>query len=63
MTLFYSPSENGFYDSDINRDMPSDVIAITRDEYVNLFNGQANGQVIVANKKGKLSLKDSSKDK
>lgn len=63
MTLFYSPSENGFYDSDINRSMPSDVIAITRDEYSELFLGQADGKTIVANKKGKLTLKDSSKAK
>lgn len=37
--MYYSPSTNGFYDSEINYSLlPEDVIEISRNEYANLLN-------------------------
>lgn len=38
MTLYFSASTNGFYDSEINETMPSDAKEITFDEYQALLN-------------------------
>ena len=42
----YSPSNNAFYDTAINRDIPEDAINITDQAWVNLLSGQAEGKLI-----------------
>jgi hypothetical protein len=39
MAVFYSPSKNGFYHSDIQDTMPSDILEITDLQYNTLLNG------------------------
>ena len=51
--MFYSKSTNGFYDSSINGNiMPNDVVEITQEYYQSLLQGQANGELIVADNSG-----------
>jgi len=57
MTLFYSISTNGFYDTDLNISFPKDAKPITRQEYTELLEGKSKGKEIVVNKKGKFVLK------
>lgn len=44
----YSPSENAFYDTGINHEIPEDAIRITDEEWSKLLDGQSQGQVIIA---------------
>jgi hypothetical protein len=47
MTIYYSPSTNGFYDTDFAEyNLPSDVVEITKDEHQAIFEQQAAGKVI-----------------
>ena len=56
MTIrFYSPSTKGFYNSDVNSEIPEDAVKITEEEYCNLYEGQSCGKIIVYKDK-KLSL-------
>jgi hypothetical protein len=52
MPKFYSKTTNGFYDSDINEDMPSDVVDVTDADYAELFSAQALGKTIQADSNG-----------
>lgn len=42
----YSPSNNAFYDTAINRDIPEDAINITEQAWADLLSGQAKGKLI-----------------
>lgn len=42
----YSPSNNAFYDTAINRDIPDDAINITDKAWSDLLDGQAEGKLI-----------------
>lgn len=46
MAIFYSPSEKGFYDSEIHITMPDDVVEITRSKWAELLEKQAEGNGI-----------------
>ena len=49
MTVYYSPSTNGFYDTDFAEyKLPSDVVEITKNEHQAIFEQQAAGKVIKA---------------
>lgn len=50
MTIFYSPSENGFYCTDvIYSKLPSDKVEITENLWQELLSGQSIGKVITPN--------------
>lgn len=42
----YSPSNNAFYDTVINREIPDDAIDITEQAWADLLAGQAKGKLI-----------------
>ena len=42
----YSPSNNAFYDTVINREIPDDAINITEQAWADLLAGQAKGKLI-----------------
>lgn len=42
----YSPSNNAFYDTAINRDIPEDAINIAEQAWADLLSGQAEGKLI-----------------
>lgn len=52
---FYSPTTSGFYINNLHREMPSDVIEVTLEEYRYLIEGQSLGKVITY-KSRKLQL-------
>ena len=56
MTLYYSQSTGGFYDSDIHTRLPEDAVAISPEQHATLLSGQSAGQVIMPGKNGKPVL-------
>jgi hypothetical protein len=48
MSIKYSPSNNAFYDTDINTVIPTDVIEISREQHNNLLESQSSGKEIYA---------------
>ena len=57
--MFYSAQTGGFYDRAIHGDnIPADAVEITREEWLALLAGQAEGKMIVAGKDGKPELQD-----
>ena len=56
MTLYYSQSNGGFYDSAIHSRLPEDAVAISPEQHTALLAGQSNGQVIMPNKDGQPVL-------
>jgi len=42
----YSPSNNAFYDTAINKVIPDDAVDITETEWADLLTGQAKGKLI-----------------
>lgn len=52
MTLHYSKTTNGFYDSAINMAMPSDAVEISADTHAALLASQSAGQVIQPDQNG-----------
>lgn len=42
----YSPSNNAFYDTAINKEIPDDAVDITEQAWADLLNGQAEGKLI-----------------
>lgn len=56
---YFSPSTNGFYDTEIHGDdIPEDAVEITREEHAALLEGQSAGQMIAADEDGKPVLQD-----
>ncbi|HDC4262635.1 tail fiber assembly protein [Enterobacter cloacae] len=64
MTVFYSASSNGFYNSDLKdvyiqaQTWPSDAVEISDRWYKYLIDGQEKGMVITANEYGQPALID-----
>ena len=56
MTLYYSQSSGGFYDSTIHSRLPEDAAAISPEQHAALLTGQSSGQVIMPGKDGKPVL-------
>lgn len=56
MTLYYSQSNGGFYDSAIHSRLPEDAVAISPEQHAALLAGQSQGQVIMPGKDGKPVL-------
>ncbi len=46
MTMYFSKSTNGFYDSDIHKVFPEDVVEISEEYYRDLLEGQSLGKEI-----------------
>jgi hypothetical protein len=57
MTLFYSPSNAGFYDDEIHTTIPSDGVEITKSEHTALLTAQSEGRVICVGEDGKPTTK------
>ena len=53
---YYSKSKNGFYDSEINKDIPSDKVELAETVYRELLDGQSNGMRIVGDSNGNPKL-------
>ena len=56
MTIYYSKSNQAFYDSTIHTTWPEDAVWITDEQHTALLAGQSNGQVIMPDKDGKPVL-------
>ena len=56
MTLYYSQSTGGFYDSAIHSRLPEDAVEISPEQHTALLAGQSAGQVIMPGKDGKPVL-------
>lgn len=52
MTIYYSASTSGFYDSAVNTEIPKDSVEITIEVWQSLLTAQSNGETIAANKDG-----------
>lgn len=52
MTIFYAASTNGFYDSAINKEIPTDAVEISVDKWQSLLAAQGNGKIIKSDKNG-----------
>lgn len=51
-TLYFSPSQLGFYDSAIHTELPEDAIEISVDTHQALMAAQGAGQIIAADQDG-----------
>lgn len=51
--IYYSAKNNAFYDDAIHQTLPPDAIEITKAEWENALNQQANGLVIAPDSTGK----------
>jgi len=58
MTLYFSKTTNGFYDTTINVSIPSDAVEISNSEHEALLQGQSDGKVISADASGRPALTD-----
>lgn len=47
MTIYYSPSRKGFFDSEIHTELPADRLFVTDEVYRALLTGQSMGQRIM----------------
>ena len=54
--IFYSKSNQAFYDSAIHQRLPEDAVAISPEQHAALLAGQSAGQVIMPGKDGKPML-------
>lgn len=50
--IYFSPSQNAFYDTDIHTDVPEDLLEISNEMHASLLAGQADGQIIGADDAG-----------
>ena len=58
MTIYYSKSNQAFYDDTIHATLPNDALEISPEQHAALLAGQSNGQVIMPGKDGKPVLAD-----
>ena len=57
--MFYSPSRGGFYSSEVHgENIPSDAVAITDEQYLDLLAGQSAGKLIGPDANGFPALID-----
>lgn len=57
MTLYYSPSNVGFYDDEIHTSIPADSVKITPAEHATLLTEQSEGRVICMGTDGRPTTK------
>lgn len=58
MSIFYSKSTGGFYNTEINSNMPADVVEISDQLHKELLMGQIKGKIISASDAGLPMLMD-----
>ena len=58
MTIFYSATTGGFYDTDIHTSAPDDAVEITVEQHQALLAGQSEGKRIMADLQGRPVLRD-----
>ena len=58
MTIYYSKSNQAFFDDQIHSRLPEDAVAISPEQHAALLAGQSAGQVIMPGKDGKPVLAD-----
>lgn len=58
MTIYYSKSNQAFFDDQIHSRLPEDAVAISPEQHAALLAGQSQGQVIMPNKAGQPVLAD-----
>lgn len=56
MTIYYSKTNQAFYDSAIHSRLPEDAVEISQEQHAVLLAGQSQGQVIMPDKDGKPVL-------
>ena len=56
MTIYYSKSNQAFYDSTIHSRLPEDAVELSPEQHAALLSGQSAGQVIMPSKDGKPML-------
>ena len=56
MTIYYSKTNQAFYDSAIHSRLPEDAVEISHKQHTALLTGQSSGQVIMPGKDGKPVL-------
>ncbi len=56
MTIYYSKSNQAFYDSTIHNRLPEDAVEISPEQHAALLAGQSAGQIIMPGKDGKPVL-------
>lgn len=56
MTIYYSKTNQAFYDSAIHSRLPEDAVEISHEQHTALLAGQSQGQVIMPGKDGKPVL-------
>lgn len=57
MTIKYSASARGFFDTDLHGSIPDDAVTVTRGRHAELLAGQADGREIVPDKRGRPQLR------
>lgn len=57
MTMKYSASARGFFDSDLHRQIPDDAVTVSARRYAALLAGQAEGNEIVPDVRGRPQLR------
>lgn len=57
MTIKYSASARGFFDSDLHRVIPDDAVTVTAKRHAALLAGQAEGHEIVPDARGRPQLR------
>jgi hypothetical protein len=50
--MFYSKTTSGFYESSFGTNLPSDLVEITREYWIELLDGQSMGKIISSNDEG-----------
>lgn len=56
MTIKYSASARGFFDSNLHRSIPEDAVTVSAKRHVALMTGQAEGYEIVPDDRGRPQL-------
>jgi hypothetical protein len=57
MTIKYSASARGFFDTDLHKEIPDDAVSVTARRHAALLAGQAAGDEIVPDKRGRPQLR------
>lgn len=58
MSIYFSKSTLGFYNSEVNKSIPEDCVEIANEIYLALLEGQSGGKAIVSDENGYPILSD-----
>ena len=58
MTTYFNPDDMAFYSDELYRDIPSQAVPLSDEQYIALLNGQSQGKQIIADKTGNPVLID-----